>query len=195
MYLLRTPSSCLLRACCCTFMLFPSTAPRLPAALAGPPREPEPGLCDPLLPPGFLVVEFPRSAAVELVLLVPACGLQSVLSILSTGRRSAGGGGGREGRRGRGWSRAAGTRSAAHVEQQTGIHCAASLGAWRRGHAPRRCRCPAPASAVRGCVAPRVSASVFLSGRQSRAQTLPLHTEPAPGNYNAVQYTNHHTLT
>lgn len=104
-YLLRTPSSCLLRACCCCckFMLFPSTVARLPPAPAEPPREPEPGLCDPGRPPGFLDDELPRrSAEEEFVLLVPGCGLQSVLSILATGRHTAGGGGGagREGRRG-----------------------------------------------------------------------------------------------
>lgn len=114
-YLLRTPSSCLLRGCCCRFMLFPSAAPRLlPPAPAGPPREPQPGLLEPLLPPGFLAAEFPRSAEEELVLLVPGCGLQSVLSILSTGRRRAvvGGGGGRAGRRrGRGWTRSSSSSS------------------------------------------------------------------------------------
>lgn len=81
-------------------MLFPSTVARLPPATAEPPREPEPGLCDPGRPPGFLDDELPRrSAEEEFVLLVPGCGLQSVLSILATGRHTAGGGAGREGRR------------------------------------------------------------------------------------------------
>lgn len=82
-YLLSTPST--LRACC-GFTLFPNTDPRPPPAPAEPPREPEPGLCDPARP-SFLDAEFDEE---ELVLFVPGCGLLSVLSILATGRRRAG---------------------------------------------------------------------------------------------------------
>lgn len=98
-YLLSTPSSCLLRACsscCCRLTPLPCTVPRPPPAPAEPPREPEPGLCEPLRLAGFLGDEE------ELVLLVP--GLQSVFSILASGLQKAGGGGrGEEG--GWGWSR------------------------------------------------------------------------------------------
>lgn len=55
------------------------------------------------------------------------------------------------------------------------------------------CLCPPLSSAVRGCVTLWVSSSVFLVGRESWAQTLPLHSEPAPGYYNAIQlYTSSH---
>ncbi|TWW65603.1 hypothetical protein D4764_21G0005030 [Takifugu flavidus] len=82
-YLLSTPST--LRACC-GFTLFPNTDPRPPPAPAEPPREPEPGLCDPARP-SFLDAEFDEE---ELGLFVPGCGLLSALSILATGRRRAG---------------------------------------------------------------------------------------------------------
>lgn len=89
-YLLSTPSTlraCCCCCCCCGFTVFPNTDPRPPPAPAEPPREPEPGLCDPVRP-SFLGAEFDEE---ELVLFVPGCGLLSALSILATGRRRGGG--------------------------------------------------------------------------------------------------------
>lgn len=89
-YLLSTPSTlraCCCCCCCCGFTVFPNTDPRPPPAPAEPPREPEPGLCDPVRP-SFLGAEFDEE---ELVLFVPGCGLLSALSILATGRRREGG--------------------------------------------------------------------------------------------------------
>lgn len=125
-YLLSTPSSS--RACgCCIFTLFPSAAPRPPPAPAEPPREPEPGVWEPVRTT-FLDEEFIEE---QLVLWTPRWGLQSVLSILATGRQREGEGG-VGGRRRRGGTEdgpeaaTAGTNSAAH-KWQTGRCVSAEL--------------------------------------------------------------------